>query len=264
MAAQPGKRFVVPPGWPPTPQGWTPPPGWEPDPSWPPAPDGWQFWRDDAPTVPAPATPPAPPASSGGAAPTQTGPLAAPHPAGPKPGVPKDAAGRRWVVPAAVGAGALVFGIIVGAAAGSGGDVSAEPPAQTVTAPGPTVTVTADPSAELQATLNEQKLELDDRAAALDDREAALDDREKDIDGAEKEAAANTFEPGTYLVGDDIKPGKYKGTAVGDLCYLAQNDGNDIMWNNVVETGQWVATVEKRAGSTFEFTADCGPAKRVK
>jgi len=48
-------RFNPAPGWPPAPEGWTPPPGWQPDPSWPPAPDGWPLWLDDA----APATAPA-------------------------------------------------------------------------------------------------------------------------------------------------------------------------------------------------------------
>jgi hypothetical protein len=39
-------RFVLPPGRPPAPAGWTPLPGWRPDPGWPPAPEGWQYWRE--------------------------------------------------------------------------------------------------------------------------------------------------------------------------------------------------------------------------
>lgn len=39
-----GIRFVVPPGWPQPPEGWTPPAGWQPDPTWPAAPGGWQWW----------------------------------------------------------------------------------------------------------------------------------------------------------------------------------------------------------------------------
>ena len=38
------QRFNPPPGWPPSPAGWTPPADWRSDPSWPPAPPGWQFW----------------------------------------------------------------------------------------------------------------------------------------------------------------------------------------------------------------------------
>jgi hypothetical protein len=38
-------RWVAPPNWPPTPEGFAPPAGWQPDPSWPPPPPGWQFWQ---------------------------------------------------------------------------------------------------------------------------------------------------------------------------------------------------------------------------
>jgi hypothetical protein len=38
-------RFVPAPGWPPTPEGWTPRPGWSPDPTWPAAPEAWNFWQ---------------------------------------------------------------------------------------------------------------------------------------------------------------------------------------------------------------------------
>jgi hypothetical protein len=40
-------RFNPPPNWPPAPDGWTPPQGWQPDPAWGPAPDGWQLWLDN-------------------------------------------------------------------------------------------------------------------------------------------------------------------------------------------------------------------------
>jgi hypothetical protein len=42
-----GTRFNPAPGWPPVPEGYVPPPGWQPDPAWPPAPEGWQLWVDD-------------------------------------------------------------------------------------------------------------------------------------------------------------------------------------------------------------------------
>lgn len=47
-------RFTPPPSWPPVPEGWTPPPGWQPDPSWPPAPLGWDFYPESAPGGSAP------------------------------------------------------------------------------------------------------------------------------------------------------------------------------------------------------------------
>jgi hypothetical protein len=42
--APPAMKWNPPPGWPSTPDGWSPPAGWEPDPSWPPAPFGWPLW----------------------------------------------------------------------------------------------------------------------------------------------------------------------------------------------------------------------------
>ena len=42
-----GYRFNPPPGWPPIPDGWMPPDGWQPDPSWPAAPEGWSYWVPD-------------------------------------------------------------------------------------------------------------------------------------------------------------------------------------------------------------------------
>lgn len=41
-------RFNAPPGWPPVPEGWQPPYGWQPDPSWPEAPPNWPFWVPEA------------------------------------------------------------------------------------------------------------------------------------------------------------------------------------------------------------------------
>ena len=41
-------RLNPPPGWPPVPQGWTPPANWQPDPSWPAPPPGWQLWIEDS------------------------------------------------------------------------------------------------------------------------------------------------------------------------------------------------------------------------
>lgn len=64
-------RFNPAPGWPPAPEGWTPPPGWQPDPSWPAVPQGWPLWVDDAASAPTAPSAPAPaPASPSAPAPT--------------------------------------------------------------------------------------------------------------------------------------------------------------------------------------------------
>ncbi|WP_206188157.1 hypothetical protein [Sanguibacter sp. HDW7] len=86
-------RFNPAPGWPPAPEGWTPPPGWQPDPSWPPAPQGWALWVDDAApagygapaAASAPAAPSAPSAPDGFAPPPPAGAQAAPDGFAPAP-----------------------------------------------------------------------------------------------------------------------------------------------------------------------------------
>ncbi len=40
-------RFISPPNWPVSPEGWVPEEGWQPPADWPAAPDGWRFWIDD-------------------------------------------------------------------------------------------------------------------------------------------------------------------------------------------------------------------------
>jgi hypothetical protein len=61
-------RFNPPPGWPPAPDNWRPPLGWEPPQSWPPVPRGWALWIED-PQADAPETAdPSDPSDPSGAA----------------------------------------------------------------------------------------------------------------------------------------------------------------------------------------------------
>jgi hypothetical protein len=39
-----GWEFNPAPGWPASPQGWSPPPEWRPDPTWPSPPESWEWW----------------------------------------------------------------------------------------------------------------------------------------------------------------------------------------------------------------------------
>jgi hypothetical protein len=43
-AREPARVWVAPEVWPPAPDGFVPPAGWQPDPAWPPAPVGHKFW----------------------------------------------------------------------------------------------------------------------------------------------------------------------------------------------------------------------------
>lgn len=75
---------------------------------------------------------------------------------------------------------------------------------------------------------------LTTRSNAVAGKEAALLEREKKVGLAESEAAANTFSgDGTFIVGDDVKPGTYK-SAGGVNCYWVRNDkGGDIIANDL-------------------------------
>lgn len=119
-------KFRTPPEWPPSPRGWIPDAGWQPDARWPPAPRGWDFWVNDY-DVPIEG------------------------PAGLYGGKVER---LRWTRIALAGAGALLA-LLVGAGLGASGSTeqsTAAPlldlPTHTVTlrpTPAPTVTMTAPP-----------------------------------------------------------------------------------------------------------------------
>lgn len=129
-------KFQVPPQWPQPPSDWIPDPGWQPDSSWAPAPRDWQFWVNDYDV-----------------------PIEGP------PGLYGSSNARlrrtRTVLASAAGVGALLLGLVVGAAgsetAGADSPLAATPmqtatvtvtarpsPAVTMTAPPETVTATPD------------------------------------------------------------------------------------------------------------------------
>lgn len=101
--------------------------------------------------------------------------------------------------------------------------------------------------------------------AELASREAALDEREAEIEATEATIAANTFGPGTYLVGTDIEPGTYRTTdAVGGYCYWGIYAGGtnqeDIIQNDIVTGGR--PTVTLSSGQEFDSNR-CGTWTKV-
>ncbi len=258
-------RFTPPPGWPPVPEGWTPPPAWKPDPSWPPAPAGWDFWPAPDSVAVAPAQPPETTNRSPVVA--EVAPVAHLTQGVPALPMPASQTKHRWVTPA-VAAGTFLLGLLIGAAGGGNGTPSPAPAASR--APVPTVTATmtktetVDPTQAQTAALDQRSTELDQRSAELDQRTTQLDAREAAITTAEVAFDQSNLQPGSYIVGTDINPGTWKTLgAVSDLCYFGRNSGNDIMWNDVSTAGQAIATVENVPGAIFEFGADCGPMKKV-
>lgn len=75
----------------------------------------------------------------------------------------------------------------------------------------------AESLAFLTADLEERAKELDDRGDALDEQEADLVSRESRLERTLRDEFGN----GTWEVGVDIKPGRYR-TVPGDRCYWAR------------------------------------------
>ncbi|MCW2666355.1 MAG: Uncharacterized protein JWN57_1317, partial [Frankiales bacterium] len=89
----------------------------------------------------------------------------------------------------------------------------------------------------------------------VNEAQAAVLEREKAVGLAEQEVAANTIEgDGTYLVGEDIKPGTYK-SAGGEGCYWERSakDG-DILANNLSDGP---AVMNVRASDYSVSVNDC-------
>jgi hypothetical protein len=198
-----------------------------------------------------------------------------PYQQGPPPPAPapQGAAGKkrkRW--PMIVG-GALLFFVGVGIGSAGGGEDAAPAPAA---APAAEPAETADTGevddlkAELAAAesalaeAEQRAQDAEGRSAELDQRAAELDAREAAVTQTEAQFDANNLSPGKYIVGTDIEPGVYRTVnAVTGLCYVGQDNGNDIMWNDISNSGQMVATVENVPGSTFEFDSSCGTMQKV-
>ncbi|TDW94833.1 hypothetical protein EV137_2156 [Kribbella pratensis] len=165
---------------------------------------------------------------------------------------PRQSKRRRWV-PWAVASGTFVLGLVIGAAPGGGtASTSAGTPQATTTttvqAPGSTVTVTAPP-----VNVTAPPVTVTKPAPPA-----------KTVTAAPPEAAVAIEGDGTYEVGVDIKPGKYKTTG-GEGCYWARlknldGDLDAILANNLSDGPQTVTI--KKTDKGFE-TNDCGAWRKV-
>lgn len=107
-----------------------------------------------------------------------------------------------------------------------------------------------------EADLNERAEELDAAREELLDFVGELEEREKAVGVAEEKAAANSITEGVWLVGEDIKAGRYRTTDTVDSgCYWEIHKGSDIIENDFVTGGR--PTVTLRDGQEFT-TKRCG------
>jgi len=254
-------KFNVPPGWPAAEPGWTPPEGWVPDASWPAAPEGWQFWTDE----PDPSTTPT------------SGDKAVPAPS-PTPGRRRP----RWLVPTITG----IVGLVIGLAAGGGtADPTASAQFKAVSAKLSTaqtdlttaqaavstiqggrdaalgkVGVAEKRATDAEAAAKTSQDAVAAREAAVATKEASVAAREQAVGVTEKTVADTTIHEGTWTVGVDIQPGKYRTkAAVTTTCYWGiykSGTNTDVIIQNDIVTGG-VPTVTLSAGQDFDNTG-CG------
>jgi hypothetical protein len=168
---------------------------------------------------------------------------------------------RKLPLPALIGAGALVLGLIIGAAVGSSLSApTAEDKADAVQQKEDLAA--ADEMIDEQRgkifELTSHEKDLDDREAALVTRDAAVAAREAAVTTVEAAVAANTIPgDGTYIVGTDVQPGTYRSEG-GSSCYWARLNatGDDIIDNNLA-SGPAVLTIQ--AGDGLIKVNNCAP-----
>ena len=102
--------------------------------------------------------------------------------------------------------------------------------------------------AETQAAMDSRAFELDQRSAGLDAREAVIAQTEQRIE-------QNSFGDGTWEVGVDIQPGKYKTAGSSDCYWKKLSASGDIIDNEIVH-GPSTIVIES---SVFTFSSNrCG------
>ena len=115
------------------------------------------------------------------------------------------------------------------------------------------------------AEFEERQKELDAKQEALDAKSTEVAEREKAVGSAEEQKAKNTISgDGVYVVGDDIRPGRWRTTG-GNSCYWARLSGlsgdfNELLANGL-PGGQAVVEIRK-SDAAFE-TSGCGEWEKV-
>lgn len=191
-----------------------------------------------------------------------------PHQSPPPPGyhplpsfplqAPPPKKGKWWSGRLAVGLGAGLLGLFIGTAGSSGSAgtattaVPAAAPTVTVTAPAepgkpaPTVTVTAPAKPAPTVTVTAKP---------------------KEQPKAEAEPAKPAFSDGQYVVGEDIKPGRYRTVENAQdvstfLCYLDVQDDGDYLAQEVTDKGKTIVVIKSSWKGAVLSSRGCGDWKK--
>lgn len=98
----------------------------------------------------------------------------------------------------------------------------------------------------------------------LADRETEVKEREDAVTATEEKIDASKIEPGTYLVPEELSPGRYRPIEnVSGSCYIEQVKNNDIINNMLESSGRPVFTVANISGSTLVIDEDCGTVAKI-
>lgn len=166
--------------------------------------------------------------------------------------------GHWWSGRLAIGLGAGLLGLIIGSAGASGSStastaVPAPAPTVTVTAPAngkpaPQVTVTAKPAPAPTVTITQKS---------------------EPPEPKEPKEGAAAFTDGQYLVGADIKPGRYRTVEVAQdtsayLCYMdVQNDDGDYLAQELTSKGKTIVNIKKAWKGATLSSKGCGDWERI-
>ena len=189
----------------------------------------------------------------------------------PEPQPPTKKGRPRWLVPVIAGAlgmalGAGVTGVVAEATIGKWSakvdTVTAErdhfrTSFATATEERDDALATVNGVADREAALETRAEELEDARVELMDIATELEKREKAVGIAEKKAAETSITEGVWLVGEDIKAGRYRTVDPVDSgsCYWKIHKGGDIIDNEIVTGGR--PTVTLKDGQEFT-TQRCG------
>lgn len=121
-----------------------------------------------------------------------------------------------------------------------------------------------DAEKQIEAGREQYIAEYESRVAEVANREVAVQHREDKVGAVEAQIAANSIRPGTYLVPEEVGPGRYRSTGTAGLCYAEQTKGDDIIWNAIEEANtRPVFTVQNVPGSEVKFDSACGTIEKI-
>lgn len=117
--------------------------------------------------------------------------------------------------------------------------------------------------ADAEAAVAKRERAVARREGAVKAAEAAVAKREKAVSKTEQKIEDSMLEPGTYLVPEEVSPGRYRTVENVSYCYMSQDKDNDIINNLGEEAGRPVFTVVSVPGSTFTIDPECGTVQKI-